>query len=282
MRAGIAKLILSRRTLLVVGIPVSALVALCSVASVSFFPPAIRGSSLGYAVARMQLYVGPNGGLVDTQLSDVPQQSINQAIALADQMGSPRIRNLIAANSGIARDQIAVDGPLDVYQSVFDEEPDGEKRASQVVVQNARYRVIINEDTALPEIAVTAQAPTSREAVSLASATRVAVSSYLSGIETASKTPVRDRLGVSSVGGVFVSNDSTSGIANLAVLTFVVSFALWSGLVLSAWAIVHDVRRLRRGGGGAQERKSMKRADVGSERKGLSHELRADGPRFDW
>ena len=200
MRAGIAKLILSRRTLLVVGIPVSALVALCSVASVSFFPPAIRGSSLGYAVARMQLYVGPNGGLVDTQLSDVPQQSIDQAIALADQMGSPRIRNLIAANSGIARDQIAVDGPLDVYQSVFDEEPDGEKRASQVIVQNARYRVIINEDTALPEIAVTAQAPTSREAVSLASATRVAVSSYLSGIETASKTPRQRPLG-SVVGG---------------------------------------------------------------------------------
>lgn len=281
MKARLSKLILSRRTLLVAGLPVSALVALCSVASVSFFPPAVRASSLGYAVAHSQLYVGPHGGLVDTQLSDVPQQSITQAIVLADQMGSPEMRNLIAANAEIAPDRIAVDGPLDVTQSVFQEEPDGEKRASQVVVQNAAYRVIINEDTALPEIAVTAQAPTSREAVRLASAARVAVSSYLTRIETASKTPLRKRLGVSSVGGIFVSDHSTSGLINLAVLTFVVSFALWGGLVLSARAIVRDVRSLR-AGPGAHGRKSTQQPDVGSEPKGFSHELPADVSRLDW
>jgi hypothetical protein len=281
MRARISKLILRRRTLLLAGIPVSALVALCSVASVSLFPPAVHKGSLGYAVAGTQLYIGPRGGLVDTTLADVPQQSINQATALADQMASPELRDLIASNSGIPAGLIAVDGPVDLNTSVFDQQPDGPKRSSQVVVQNAAYRVIIDEDTALPEIAVTTQAPTSREAVRLAGAAQVALSSYLTGIETASKTPASQRLGVSSVGGVFVSKDPTSGLANLAALTFLVSFALWGGLVLSAWAIVRDTRNLRRGRG-AQGRKSMERADVGSKRNGLSHELTADASRLDW
>ena len=279
MKARRSRLILSRRTLLVTGIPVSALVALCSVASVSFFPPEVRGSSLGYAVAKMQLYVAPRGGLVDTPLSDVLEQWTNQAIALADQMRSPLIRNLIAAHSGIPRDRIAVDGPLDLNQSVFDREPDGEKRASQVVVQNAAYRVIVNEDTALPEIGVTAQAPTTREAVSLAHGAQAALSSYLTGIQRASKTPVDQRLGVSSVGGVFASDES-SGLKNLVGLTFALAFAVWSGLVLSLRAIVRSVSRGR--GRGVQGRKSLARTDVGSERKGLSNELTADVSRLDW
>jgi hypothetical protein len=246
MKARMSGVIRSRRLWLAFGVPVSALVVLCTVASVSIFPPAVQGSSLGYAVATTQLYIGPPGGLVNTLTTDVPQQFIEQGIALADQMASPHLRDVIAANSGIAASRIAVDGPLDLNTSVFSQEPDGPKRSSQITVQNALYRVTVGEDTALPEISVTAQAPKPSQAVRLANASQAALSTYLTGIETASGTPPIDRLGVSSLGPVLVSDES-SGLVNVAVLTFALSLALWSGLVVAITAIVRDVHRLRRG-----------------------------------
>ena len=191
IKARMSKLMASRRLLLAAGVPVSALVALCSVASVSVFPPAVSGKSLGYAVASAQLYLGPRGGLVNTGLADAPQLFIAQGIALADQMSSPELRGLMATNSGIPASRIAVDGPIDVNESIFQQEPDGQKRASQITVQNAPYRVTIDEDAALPEISVTAQAPAPGQAVRLARAAQVALSSYLTRIRTTStsKTP---------------------------------------------------------------------------------------------
>jgi hypothetical protein len=247
MKAWLSRLLRSRRTWLAAGVPVAVFVALSSVASVSLFPPSVRGSSLGYAVARMQLNVGPPGGLVDAQPADAPQMFIDKAIALADQTSSPELRDLIAAKSGIDASLLAVDGPLDINQSIFQEEPDGEKRATQIVVQNASYRVIFDENIDVPEIAVTAQAPTPGQAVRLANGAGAALSSYLTGIETSSETPLGRRLQVSSVGPTAVTDDATKSLANIGVLTFVLSFVLWSGLVASVAAIVRDIRSLRPG-----------------------------------
>jgi hypothetical protein len=247
MRAWISRLIRRRRTWLFLGVPVCVLLATLSVASVSLVPPKVSGKGLGYATAGMDLYVGPRGGLVNNQPIDVTNNLIVQAYALADQMSSPQIRSLIASRAGIAASKLAVDGPLDLNESLFLTFPDGEKRSSQIIVQNVPYRVTIDEDTALPEISVTAQAPTPSEAVRLASATQAAASAYLAGIETRSRTPVAVRLGVSPLGPIAVSDDSTKGLANLAVLTFLVAFALWSGLVVTIMTVARDVRRVRRG-----------------------------------
>ena len=48
--------------------------------------------------------------------------------------------------SGIPARQIAVDGPINVDTSVFMRQPPGEKRSMQIIVQNASYRVTVNED----------------------------------------------------------------------------------------------------------------------------------------
>jgi hypothetical protein len=247
MKGWVSRLVRRRRFWLLAGVPVCLLIAISSVASVSLFPPAVRGKSLGYAVAGMQLYVAPPGGIVNNQPTDVTENLVGQAFALADQMSSPQARSLIASNSGLPENQIAVDGPLDLDQSIFQSEPDGPKRSSQIIAQNAPYRVTITEDTALPEIGVTAQAPTPTEAVRLASATQAATSSYLTGIETRSRTPRAARMAVSSLGPISLSDTSSKDLPNVAVLTFLIAFALWSGLVVATMATTRDVRRLRRG-----------------------------------
>ena len=146
MKARISKVLSKRRTWLLVGVPVCVLVAISSVASISLFPPSVRGKSLGYAVAGLQLHVSPPGGLVNNQPTNVPQNFIQQAITVADQVSSPQLRNMIAMYSGIPARQIAVDGPINVDTSVFMRQPPGEKRSMQIIVQNASYRVTVNED----------------------------------------------------------------------------------------------------------------------------------------
>lgn len=113
----------------------------------------------------------------------------------------------------------------------------------QILVQNAQYRVQVNEDVALPEIGVTAQAPSSAEAARLAIATQNALSSYLTSIETRSGTPRVERLVVSALSPISIS-DKSKGLLNVAGLTFLLSFALWAGVVVALMAIVRDVRRL--------------------------------------
>jgi hypothetical protein len=272
MTARISTALSKRRTWLTVGGAVCVLVAISSVASISFFPPSIRGKLLGYAVAGQQLYVGPPGGLVTNQPNNVPQNFIQQAITVADQVASPQLRNMIAMYSGIPARQIAVDGPINVDTSVFTQQPPGEKRSMQLLVQNAPYRVTVTEDVALPEIGITAQAPRPVEAVRLASATQGALSSYLTGIETRSGTPLADRLSITPVSPMSITDDSTKGLANVAVLTFLVSFALWAGVVVAMNAIVRDLRRL--GPAGTRPRKSIRRPDVASERAGVSPRMR--------
>jgi hypothetical protein len=241
------RVVLTRRILLAAGVPVSAFVALCALASVSVFPPAVHSRALKYAVAKTLLYVGPSDGFGNTNPKDIPQQFIDQSIVLAFQMASPELRHLIAVNSGLAASRIAVDGPVDLNESVFQQEPDGPKRAMQILVQNAPYRVTVDEDLVLPEIGVTAQAPTSGQAVRLASGVQAALSSYLTGLETTSQTPAVERLVVSALGPVFVTDGSSGDLVNIAVVTSVLAFVLWCGLVFSVTAVVRDIRRLRRG-----------------------------------
>jgi hypothetical protein len=243
MKAWIVKLLSRRRTWMLVGVPVCLLIAISSVASVSFVPPSVRSKSLGYSVAGMQLYVAPHGGLLTNQRTNVPQKFIQQAITLADQVSSPQLRDAIAVRAGIPAHQLAVDGPINVDTSVFAQQPTGEKRSMQILVQNAQYRVQVNEDVALPEIGVTAQAPSSAEATRLALATQNALSSYLTSIETRSGTPRVERLVVSALSPISIS-DKSKGLANVAGLTFLLSFALWAGVVVALMAIVRDVRRL--------------------------------------
>jgi hypothetical protein len=240
-------MLLSRRLWLWVGVVVAGFVALCTLRPVSLFPFRVGDGRLGYAVAGVQLYVAPPRGLVANRKPDWASNVVEEAFSLADQMASPEVRDLIGSDAGIPPNQIAVDGPLDLNESIYTLMPDGEKRASQVVVQDAPYRITIDEDTALPEILVQAQAPTTAEAVRLAGAAQNAAQAYLSRVERRSDTPGVVKLTVYPLGPITVSNHARSGQTNLAVLTFLLAFVLWAGLVSVILAVVRDIRTVRRG-----------------------------------
>lgn len=247
-------LLARRRVWLALGLPVAAFVALTTVASVSVFPPSITRKPVTVATASKQLYVMPPDALGNALPNYAPSQYLQQTIALADQLSSPEVRGLIAREAGIRQRLLAVDGPDPTYLSIFQREPSGEKRATQILVEGAPYRVTIDEDLVFPQIGVTAQAPTTNDAVKLALATQLAIGSYLTRVETSAQTSPAQRLEVQSLTPLSVSGGSSTGLVNVAGLAFLISLVLWSGLVIAATAVVRDVRSLLRPGRSLQVR----------------------------
>ena len=250
MKSLVLRLVTSRRVWLLVGLPIAAYVALSAVANVSLLPPEIKGRNLGVVTARTQLYVLPHAQLYTTPpepLADtVWTQSAEQATVLANLLTSPDMRTAIARDAGIDARRLAVDGPISADLPNTDIWPAGEKRANQIVAESALYRLTIDANPSAPVIGIAAQGPTATQAVRLAEGTRTALSSYLTSLQTKAHVPVAQRPGVSALGAVAVSGDSSGGPRNVATLTFIVSLTLWIGLVYTFAAVARDIRRLRR------------------------------------
>jgi len=246
MRARILNLVGSRRVWgVALGVPVAGLVALSTVASVSLLPPSVKRKPLAYSLATTQLYVMPHAGLGNATENDDPLQYVAREMMLANQIASPELRRMIADDAGLDPKLVAVDGPVAIDLPVAQQEPSGPKRSNQEVVEGDLYRVKIDENSALPTIGVTAQAPSAGEAVRLANAVETAVSTYLTGLEASANTPTALRLEVRPLAPVAVSGDGTGGLKNVAGLAFLVALTLWVGVVYAVTAVVRDVRRLR-------------------------------------
>ena len=245
MEGWLSRLVRRRRVWLVLGLPVCAVIAISSVASISLFQPEVSGKSLGYAVAGIDLYLGPEGGLVNNQKTNVPTSSSSRRSRSPLRWGV-RTAGHDREIFGHPRAPDCGRWSPDLNQSVFGTAA----RRGEALLPDSRAErslpLTVNEDLALPEIGVTAQAPTPTEAIRLASASQVALGTYLTGIETRSSTPRVSGCRCPPWGR---SRSLTTRRRALAMLrsTFLLSYALWSGLVVALMAIVRDLRKLRRG-----------------------------------
>ena len=245
MKALISRTARSRRVWLLLGVPVAAYVALSSVANVSLLPPTVNGKNLAFVTARTQLYVMPQGQLAKSTPSSNPSQFTAKAAVLANLLTGPELRTLIAKNARIDARRIVVDGPVPVDEPLGQIWPADQKRASQIVAESDPYRVTVDASPSLPVLGITAQAPMTGQAVRLAAAANTGLNSYLTGLETRAKLPIAQRLEVHSLAAIAVSGDSSGGLGNVAALAFVVSLALWTGMVYAIAAVARDLRSLR-------------------------------------
>lgn len=230
---------------LALGGPVAAAVALCVVFSVSLFPPGLRSKHLGYYLATTQLNIMPNGAIGNADPFADPSQFAGPALVIANVMSSPELRNLIARQARIRPSDLAVDAPVPTYLPIAAQEPTGEKRSTQIIVEQDPYRLTIDATQALPNIGITAQAPSPQVAQRIAAAAQPALSAYLTGVETNAGTPLYERLVTRQLAPVQVAPDPYGGTSNVMGFAFLIGLTLWVGLVLTISAVGRDVRVLR-------------------------------------
>lgn len=242
MRARLTRLLTRRGLWLLMGGPVAAFVALLTVASVSLFPPGIKHRSLAYYKASTQVYVMPDGALGNSLLKLSPTAFTGQSITLANIMSSPELRNTVAHDAGVDPNLLAVDMPIPSYLPIAEQEPPGEKRASQIVEEGDPYRLTVDINLSLPAIGLTAQAPSSGLAQRIVQAAQTGLTSYLTNVEASASTPESLRLHVRSLGPITVAADDSGGLANVAGFAFLITLALWCGLVVAGFGLLHNLR----------------------------------------
>lgn len=242
MRVRLTWLLTRRGLWLLLGVPVAAFVAVLSVASVSLLPPSIKHRSLAFYKASTQVYMMPQGALGSSLLKSSPTTFTGQSITLANIMSSPELRNIVARAARLDPNQLAVDAPIPSYLPIAEQEPPGEKRATQIVEEGDPYRLTVDTNLALPAIGLTGQAPSPEVAHRIVQAAQTGLASYLTTLETRAGTPASLRLQVRSLGPISFDGDDSGGLPNVAGFTFIIALALWCGLVVTGFNVGRSVR----------------------------------------
>lgn len=238
--------LLARRRWLLAGTAIALLAAGSRLVSIGVLPPSVALRHLGHATASTQLLVGQPHALGS---SGVQQRYATTVVplaqTLADLMASPAVRTLIAREAAIPRAQLAVDAP--VWQDVVQVQqwPSQGKRASQLVVEGAAYRLTVDVAQTAPVIEVAAQAPDTREAIALAQAAQRALNDYGAELQASTATPSALRYEVTQIAPIGVSASGRGDLANIAGFTFATVMFIWCGGMLFFANLAEDLRTLR-------------------------------------
>src|SRR6201999_3688107 len=176
-----------------IGILIATATAIVSVYSVSLWPPTLTRRTNEFATASTQILVDtPNSSFANLKEEVDPLNS--RAGVFARFLASPEAIGLIAREAGLPADAIEAQPPFEQGQPLFAIEPTAEKRSSQIIGEQAVYRLRFENNPNMPLIAVYAQAPTDTAAKRLADAAPAALQSYVTGIQEAQKTPAALRV----------------------------------------------------------------------------------------
>jgi hypothetical protein len=235
--------LIARPRWLAIGTMVAILAAASRFVSIGVIPPSIKVRHLAHATATTELIAGLHHSLRASTYSDnYVASAVPRAQALADMFASPEVRSQVARAAGIPTAQLAVDTPVwtDVYQ--IQQWPSAGKRDSQIIVENAPFRITVDVEDQAPIIEIAAQAPTPGEAAALAAGAGKGLNAYVSKLEDSTGTPPAQRYGVSQLVPIDVSPAGKAGLANVAGFTFAVVLFIWCGGMLFLSGLRVDLR----------------------------------------
>jgi hypothetical protein len=170
------------------------------------------------------------------------ETGVKHAELLGQVLVSPPVLERIAQHCGIPPDEVSGQARITSNVPTVFAEPDSERRASEIQGSMARYRIEVQGRPSTPVIDVFTQAPSSAQATCLADASPVGLAAYMRDVAQ------RRGVNVSEIAQLRDIPGARGAIANgkapfaIAVLTFLVAFALTS-CALYGFAAVR-VRRL--------------------------------------
>ena len=245
---GLIAELLARRRWLITGIFVASFAAASHFVAIGILPPSIGLKHLSHATATTELLVGQRFSLRASSYRDTYATSATpRAQALADIMSSPKVRSLIARDTGIPAGQLAVDTPVWTNVERIQQWPSREKRDSQIVLENAPFRITVDVEDSAPIIDIATQAPTPAQAAALAAGTGKGLNSYVSELQDSTGTPPARRYSITQLVPIGVSPEGKSALANVAAFTFATVLFIWCGAMLFLSRLAEDVRSVRTG-----------------------------------
>lgn len=231
-----------QRVVVAICLALAAIAALTVSYKVSLLPPKLEPRSVKMAAASTEMLVdGPVSTVLDWRLhaNDIEGMT-NRAVLIGNVMVSPPVLAYIGRRAGVPAHAIRGQAPL-TPNFPRPLAPSGEGASSTDLLRSTdQYRLNIQTNPAVPVIEIFAQAPNAEAAATLANASIDGLRDYLAHIARTRGTPPEHQVTLTQLGrarGITVND----GIGpQLAVLSFVLVFAL-----SAATAIF--VGRVRRG-----------------------------------
>jgi hypothetical protein len=244
----------SRKLLLAFGVPLAILAAVASVSNVSLLPPGKSEGTLEYFSARTQILVdSKDSSIADLHRDMTPM--VARANVYSRFLTTPAALRVIGEKANVPAADIFAEGPYQLGQARFIQEPTAEKRGSQLVGRKARYRLRFDSDPELPIVTVYAEAPSGRAATMLAEGASSGLADYVTKLQDQQGIPERRRVDIRQLGSTIGGPVTAGASSKVAAFVFVVVFGLWCLTVLM-------VRRLIAGWKRAGRAEDLERAEL--------------------
>lgn len=218
--------LLSRKLLLGVGLLIAIAAAIASVSTVSVFPPKISKGSLEYFSGRTQILVDSNSSSIGDLRRDL-EPMVARANVFSRFMTTPAALEVIGREAGIPASKIYAEGPYQLGQARFLQEPTAERRGDQLAGREDPYRLRFESDPELPIVTVYAEAPTGGEATRLADGAAAGLADYVTRIQDEQAVPERRRVSIRQLGSTTGAPVTSGAGTKVALFVFLVVFALW-------------------------------------------------------
>ncbi len=214
---------------------------LWSVYGVSLLPPKLTPRALEMATATTHVVVDtPTSSILDLRQNSYDFDAMTQrAIVIGNVMANGKVRASIAHAAKIPVDRLQITAPFTRKQprAVTSSE---RKRTSDILESTDQYRINIQANPTVPILDVYAQAPSSREAETLANAAVDGLRTYVTDLAAAQQIPDTSQVRLLQLGrasGTVINN----GVEwQVALLVFIITFSL-------SCATAIFVSRVRRG-----------------------------------
>jgi hypothetical protein len=244
----------SRKLLLAFGVPLAILAAVASVSNVSLLPPGKSEGTLEYFSARTQILVdSKDSSIADLHRDMTPM--VARANVYSRFLTTPAALRVIGQNAHVPPADIYAEGPYQLGQARFIQEPTAEKRGSQLVGRKARYRLRFDSDPELPIVTVYAEAPSGRAATMLAEGASTGLADYVTKLQDQQGIAERRRVDIRQLGSTIGSPVTAGAGSKVAVFVFIVVFGLWCLTLLM-------VRRLIKGWKQAGQAEELEKSEL--------------------
>jgi hypothetical protein len=232
----------SRKLLLFLGVPLAVLAALVSVSSVSLLPPGKGEPTLDYYSGRTQILVDSK----DSSIADL-NRDLTPMVARANVysrfMTTPAALRVIGEKAGIPPAAIYAEGPYQLGQARFIQEPTAERRGSQLVGRKSRYRLRFDSDPELPIVTVYAEAPSAGVATRLAEGAASGLAEYVTKLQDEQGISEARRVAIRQLGSTTGAPVTAGASKKVAVFVFMVVFGLWCLGILMIRRLITNWRR---------------------------------------
>lgn len=216
----------SRKGLLAIGAVVALLAAVVSVSNVSLFPPKLGKGTLEYYSARTQILVDSS----DSSIADLGRDfspMVARANVYSRFLTTPTALEFIGRKAGVPPSEIYAEGPYQLGQARYVQEPTAERSGAQLLGREARYRLRFDSDPELPIVVAYAEAPSAAVATALAQGSATGLAQYVEDLQDQQVIPEKRRVTIRQLGSTTAKPVTAGASPKIAAFVFIVVFGLW-------------------------------------------------------